>query len=253
MKFMTTGYSFSEYVPIVRKKARHDLKNQTGMLYIVATPIGNYADITLRAIEILKTVDVIICEDTRHASTLLKKLDIQEKELIVLDEHNEQEKTADLIIRLHQNQTMALISDAGTPVFADPGHYLISQAIDFGIPVSPIPGPSSLMAALSVLPFKLEKYIFGGFLPRDPDQRRKELFQLRSLRVPVVLMDTPYRLGALLDDVAKVFGKGQKITLAADLTTSKETIYRGSVGEVRGNVQKRKAEFILIVHGPPTR
>jgi 16S rRNA (cytidine1402-2'-O)-methyltransferase len=223
------------------------------MLYVVATPIGNYADITLRAIEILRSVDAVICEDTRHASTLLKKLEIPNKELIVLDEHNEQEKTADLILRLHQNQTMALISDAGTPVFADPGHYLISQAVDFGVPISPIPGPSSLMAALSLLPFKLEQYMFGGFLPREPEQRRKELFHLRSLRVPVILMDTPYRLGALLDDVAKVFGKGQQITLAADLTTSKETVYRGSVAEVRAVVQKRKAEFILILHGPPNR
>jgi 16S rRNA (cytidine1402-2'-O)-methyltransferase len=223
------------------------------MLYIVATPIGNYADITLRAIEVLKKVDAVICEDTRLASTLLKKLQILGKELVVLDEHNEREKTAELIIRLHQNQSLALISDAGTPVFADPGHYLISQAVDFGIPVSPIPGPSSLMAALSLLPFKLEQYIFGGFLPRDPDQRRKELFHLRSLRIPIVLMDTPYRLGALLDDVGKVFGKGQQITLAADLTTSKETIYRGSVSEVRARVQKRKAEFILILHGPPAR
>jgi 16S rRNA (cytidine1402-2'-O)-methyltransferase len=221
------------------------------MLYIVATPIGNFADITLRAIEILKTVDAVICEDTRQASTLLKKLDIQDKELILLDEHNEQEKTAELIVRLHSNQSMALISDAGTPVFADPGHYLISQAVDFGVPISPIPGPSSLMAALSLLPFKLEQYMFGGFLPRDPDQRRKELFHLRSLRVPVVLMDTPYRLGALLDDVSKVFGKGQQITLAADLTTAKETIFRGTVGQVRTLVHKRKAEFILILHGPP--
>jgi 16S rRNA (cytidine1402-2'-O)-methyltransferase len=221
------------------------------MLYIVATPIGNFADITLRAIEILKTVDAVICEDTRQASTLLKKLDIPNKELIILDEHNEQQKTAELIVRLHSNQSMALISDAGTPVFADPGHYLISQAVDFGVPVSPIPGPSSLMAALSLLPFKLEQYMFGGFLPRDPDQRRKELFHLRSLRVPVVLMDTPYRLGALLDDVSKVFGKGQQITLAADLTTAKETIFRGTVGQVRTLVHKRKAEFILILHGPP--
>jgi 16S rRNA (cytidine1402-2'-O)-methyltransferase len=227
------------------------LNRQTGMLYVVATPIGNYADITLRAIEILSTVDAVICEDTRQASTLLKKLDIKGKALIVLDEHNEQEMTSEIIMRLHQNQSMALISDAGTPVFADPGHYLISQAVDFGVQISPIPGPSSLMAALSLLPFKLEQYMFGGFLPRDTDQRRKQLFQLRSLRIPVVLMDTPYRLGALLEDVAKVFGKGQQITLAADLTTDRETIYRGSVAEVRTQVQKRKAEFILILHGPP--
>jgi 16S rRNA (cytidine1402-2'-O)-methyltransferase len=135
---------------------------------------------------------------------------------------------------------MALISDAGTPVFADPGHYLISQAVDFGVPISPIPGPSSLMAALSLLPFKLEQYMFGGFLPRDPDQRRKELFHLRSLRVPVVLMDTPYRLGRSLDDVSKVFGKGQQITLAADLTTAKETIFPRHGWEVRTKCRNGK-------------
>ncbi len=226
---------------------------KTGHLYIVATPIGNYQDITLRAIETLRQVDAVICENTRHGSTLLKKLDIPSKELVVLDEHNEQQQAADIALRLVQGASMALISDAGTPVFADPGRYLIQVTNDYGVPVSPIPGPSSLMAALSVLDFNLGQYVFGGFLSRDPDQRRKELFSLRSLHMPVVLMDTPYRMLPLLDDVAKVFGKGQQITLTADLTLPKETIYRGSVVEVRQQVQKRKAEFILIVHGPQKR
>lgn len=229
------------------------MNGKTGLLFVVATPIGNYADITLRAIDVLKAADAIVCEDTRQASTLLKKLDIRNKELIVLDEHNEQEKTAELILRLQQGESLALISDAGTPAFADPGHYLISQAVDFGISISPIPGPSSLMAALCLLPFKLEQYMFGGFLPRDSEQRRKELFRLRALRVPVVLMDTPYRLRSLLDDVAMIFGNQQQVTLAADLTTAKETVYRGRLSDVCNQVQKRKAEFILIIHGPPAR
>ncbi len=226
---------------------------KVGRLYIVATPIGNYQDITLRAIETLREADAVICENTREGSTLLKKLDITDKELVVLDEHNEQEQAADIALRLVKGSTMALISDAGTPVFADPGRYLIQITSEYGVPVTPIPGPSSLMAALSVLDFNLGQYVFGGFLSRDPDQRRKELYSLRSLRMPVVLMDTPYRMGALLDDVAKVFGKGQPVTLAADLTLPKETIYRGSAAEVRHQVQKRKAEFILIVHGPSLR
>ncbi len=226
---------------------------KTGRLFIVATPIGNYQDITLRAIETLRQADAVICENPREGSTLLKKLDIQDKELLVLDEHNETEQAADIALRLVQGASMALISDAGTPVFADPGRYLIQISTEYGVPVTPIPGPSSLMAALSVLDFNLGQYVFGGFLSRDPDQRRKELFSLRSLRMPVVLMDTPYRMGALLDDVAKVFGKGQPVTLAADMTLSKETIYRGSAAEVRQKVNKRKAEFILIVHGPTQR
>ena len=226
---------------------------KTGRLFIVATPIGNYQDITLRAIETLRQADAVICENPRMGSTLLKKLDIQDKELLVLDEHNETEQAADIALRLVQGAGMGLISDAGTPVFADPGRYLIQISTEYGVPVTPIPGPSSLMAALSVLDFNLGQYVFGGFLSRDPDQRRKELFSLRSLRMPVVLMDTPYRMGALLDDVAKVFGKGQPVTLAADMTLSKETISRGSAAEVRQKVNKRKAEFILIVHGPTQR
>lgn len=226
---------------------------KTGRLYIVGTPIGNPKDITLRAIEVLRTVDAIICENKRQASTLLKRLEIQQEELLVLNEHNEHEQAAQIALRLVQGQSMALISDAGTPVFADPGHYLIQQVSEYGVPITPIPGPSSLMAALSVLDFNIRQYVFGGFLSRDAEQRRKELYNLRSLRMPVVLMDTPYRLAALLDDVAKVFGKGAQVTLATDLTLPKEHIYRGTIDAVRQQVQKRKAEFILILHVGPKR
>ena len=221
--------------------------NQTGNLYIVATPIGNPADITLRALEVLKSVDAIICEETRQGSTLMKRLGIVPKELISLNEHNEPEQAADIVMRLFNMENLALISDCGTPVFADPGHYLVQQAVDVGIPVIPIPGPSSLMAALSVLEFNMTRFVFGGFLPREADLRRRELHRLHGLGMPVVLMDTPYRLETLLEDVAKTFGKGQPVTLACDLTMGSEKIYRGTINEVRQQVGKRKSEFILVI------
>ena len=220
------------------------------ILYIVAIPIGNLGDITLRAIETLRQADAIICEEIKEARILMKRLDIPDKELIALNEHNEVELVPSLAMRMVQtNQSFALISDCGTPVFSDPGSSLISQLVEYGVQVKPIPGPSSLMAAFSILDFKLERFVFAGFLPRDSDERKRELTRLRGLRMPVILMDTPYRLDPLLDDVGKTFGKGAHVTLACDLTLPKEAIFRGPVSEVRQQANARKAEFILIVHG----
>lgn len=223
--------------------------SKAGKLYIVATPIGNPRDITLRALDILNSVEGIICEERREGSKLLKRLEIPEKNFITLNEHNEAETTADLVLRMFKGESFALISDAGTPVFADPGAYLIQEASLNGLDVVPIPGPSSLMTALSVLDFKLDKFVFGGFLSRVPEQRRQELTRLRGLRMPIILMDTPYRLAALLEDVEKVFGKGQRLTLGFDMTLPAEMILRGTVVEVKKAVGTRKGEFILIVHG----
>lgn len=221
---------------------------QEPRLFIVSIPIGNPTDITLRAIETLRSADVIICEETKEASILLKRLEIAGKELISLNEHNENELVPTIIFRMMQTgQQMALISDCGTPVFSDPGANLIRQAVEMGISVSPIPGPSSLMAALSILDFKLERFIFAGFLPREPEQRQRELTKLKGFRMPVVIMDTPYRLATILEAVAKTFGKGVPVTLACDLTLPKESIYRGTVGDVKQQVAQRKAEFILII------
>ena len=218
-------------------------------LYIVSIPIGNPADITLRALETLRQVDAIICEELKEARVLLKRLEIPGKELISLTEHNENEMVAAIGMRLVQTeQSMALISDCGTPVFSDPGSKLIQTAVDYGVKVVPVPGPSSLMAALSILNFKLERFVFAGFLPRDGGERKRELTRLRGLRMPVILMDTPYRLDPLLEDVAKTFGKGAQVTLACDLTLPREAIFRGPVAEVRQQANARKAEFVLIVH-----
>ncbi len=218
-----------------------------GTLFIVATPIGNYQDITLRAIEILKAVDGIICEEYRAGSTLLKKIGIQPKEIITLNEHNESEKISDITLRIVNGQSMALISDCGTPVFADPGANLIELACSMGIRVSPIPGASSLMAALSTLDFKINRFLFLGFLPRDPVLRKKELTQNKNLHTPIIIMDTPYRLAAILEDVKNVFGGNHSIVLACDLTLPSERIYRGGVAEIQNQVGNSKAEFILII------
>ena len=222
--------------------------NRIGKLYMVATPIGNYQDITLRALETLRAADVIVCEEIREGSSLLKKMEIKPKELQTLNEHNEAEAVPELLMRLINGQNLALITDCGTPVFADPGHTLIQAAHESGVPVIPVPGVSSLMAALSILDFSPKQFYFAGFLPPKPEPRRMELLRLRTLRVPVILMDTPYRLAALLQDVAKAFGKNHTITLATDLTQPSERIYRGTLADVLQQVGPRKAEFILIIH-----
>lgn len=220
---------------------------EKGHLYIVATPIGNPRDITLRALDILQEVDAVICEEYREGSTLLKKLGIS-KEIILLNEHNEAEKAPTIVERLRSNQSVALISDCGTPVFADPGATLIRMVIDQGLSVKPIPGPSSLMAALSILDFKLDRFIYAGFLPRDRDERRKALKHLRSNRFPIILMDAPYRLFPLIEDLEVVYGAGVSITLAMDLTLPGEMIFRGTIGEAKNSLGQRKGEFVLIVH-----
>jgi 16S rRNA (cytidine1402-2'-O)-methyltransferase len=220
---------------------------EKGRLYIVATPIGNPRDITLRALDVLQEVDAVVCEEYRAGSTLLKKLGIK-KEIILINEHNEAEQAPLIAQRLHLQESLALISDCGTPVFADPGATLINVLTEQGIPVVPIPGPSSLMAALSVLSVKLDRFLYAGFLPRDRNERRKALKYLRSMRVPIIVMDAPYRLGPLLDDLEAVSGGGTNITLAIDITLPGEMIFRGTVAEARKRLGERKSEFVLIIH-----
>jgi 16S rRNA (cytidine1402-2'-O)-methyltransferase len=219
-----------------------------GKLYVVATPIGNPRDITLRAMDVLKEVDAVICEEQREGSTLLKKLGI-EKEILLVNEHNEPEMGPLIAQRmLLQNHTLALISDCGTPVFADPGSALIAHLTEMGIEIVPVPGPSSLMAALSILDFKLDRFLYAGFLPRDKEERRKALRYLRHLRIPIVIMDAPYRLVAVLEDVATVFGDGAVVTLCIDLTMPSESILRGPLKEIKGRTAQRKGEFVLLIH-----
>jgi 16S rRNA (cytidine1402-2'-O)-methyltransferase len=219
-----------------------------GCLYIVATPIGNYQDITLRALEVLRDADAVICEEFRQGSTLLKKLEIPSKELLQLNEHNEAERAPELLQLLLSGKRLALVSDCGTPAFADPGTQLVKLAMEFQVPVVPVPGVSSLMALISVSPLSMDRFYFAGFLPRKTEERQTEMKALLRLNVPIILMDTPYRLEKLLQEVRLTFGKNRLVTLAMDLTLDSEEILHGSVTELLPRVKNRKSEFMLIVH-----
>ncbi|MFU8826059.1 MAG: 16S rRNA (cytidine(1402)-2'-O)-methyltransferase [Brevefilum sp.] len=218
-----------------------------GTLYIVATPIGNPKDITLRALDVLKAVDAVICEEFRQGSRLLHQLGV-ENDLLTLNEHNEAEEASNILVRLAKGESMAIISDAGTPVFADPGQHLLELLYQAGIPVSPVPGPASLMAALSLCDFPIDRFVFAGFPPRKSEHREGFLAKYKSETVPVILMDTPYRLTKLLEEVSSVFGKHQDILLACDLTLKKQAIFRGRLSEILPRVSGQKREFILILN-----
>lgn len=220
----------------------------TGTLFVVATPIGNYQDITLRALQVLRDANVVVCEEMREGSTLLKKVGIEGKELVSLNEHNEDEQTGNLMIRLHKGQSLALISDCGTPTFADPGARLVEEALQQGVKVVPIPGPSSLMAALSITPSALKEFYFAGFLPRKDEERVSKLKHLQSLRNNIILMDTPYRLGKLLEETQAVFGKQHQATLTLDLTLPGELVIHDTLQVIQSRVAGRKGEFVLIIH-----
>ncbi len=222
-------------------------QTKTGKLYIVATPIGNPKDITLRALEILKNVDAVICEEFRQGSKLLHQLGV-ENELIPLNEHNESMEAQNIMFRLARGETMAIISDAGTPIFADPGQHLLELLYQAGIPVSPIPGPASLMAALSLCDFPIDRFTFAGFPPRKTELREKFLADFQSGEKAVVLMDTPYRLTKLLEEVQTVYGKNQQVLLACDMTLKNEAIFRGTVGQILPKVSGQKREFILVLN-----
>ncbi len=224
-------------------------KPAAGKLYVVATPIGNSADITRRAVDTLSNVEAVICEERKNGARLLKELGL-EKALIELNEHNESSMVQDILVLLMQGQSLALISDCGTPVFSDPGRQLLVLLDEMKIQVVPVPGASSLISAMSVCPFLLEQFQFAGFLPPKTEQRQSALARLSRADQPIILMDTPYRLGKLLLEVQQAFGKKQRVFLACDLTLPGERLYLGTVEEVIQLTNNRKAEFILILDRP---
>jgi 16S rRNA (cytidine1402-2'-O)-methyltransferase len=221
----------------------------SGKLYIVSTPIGNYEDITLRAVRILKEVDFIICEEFKEARRLLSKLNIN-KELFSINEHNENESADEIILKLSEGKSAALISDCGTPLFSDPGHLLVQLAIQNRVDIIPIPGTSSILAALVGSGIDFEKFYYYGWLSPKKDIRKMQLLDLKKRKEVIVLMDTPYRLRTLLEDVAKLWSKNVQVVLAYELTKEKEIFYRGTCEEVLQSALKEdlKGEFVLIIN-----
>lgn len=222
-------------------------------LYIVSTPIGNHEDITLRALRILKQCDFIICEEYKEARRLLSHYEIQ-KELIALNEHNEKEVSSEIIKKLKEGQSAALISDCGTPLFSDPGHYLVSLAIQNKIDIVPVPGASSLLSALVGSGLDFEKFYYYGWLSPKKEIRKKQLFDLKRIRETIIIMDTPYRLQTLLEDVVKVLGENIPCVLAFELTKEKEKFYRGSALQVFNLAKQEnlKGEFVLVIKNTQT-
>jgi len=223
-------------------------------LYIVSTPIGNYEDITLRALRILKECDFIICEEFKEARRLLSNYKI-EKELFSLNEHNENDSANELILKLLEGKTAALISDCGTPLFSDPGHLLVDLALQNRIEVVPVPGASSLLTALVGSGLDFEKFYYYGWLSPKKDIRRKQLLDLRKRRETIVFMDTPYRLKTLLKDIVKLLGSNIPCVLAFELTKEKEKFYRGNAQNILSAVEREnlKGEFVLILNNNDKR
>ncbi|MEW6509135.1 MAG: 16S rRNA (cytidine(1402)-2'-O)-methyltransferase [Bacteroidota bacterium] len=220
----------------------------TPKLFIVSTPIGNYDDITLRAINTLKDVDFIICEEFKEARRLLSHLMII-KELVSLNEHNEEEASIEIFKRIKEGYTAALISDCGTPLFSDPGTKLVQMCIDSKIEVVPIPGASSIMAALVGSGFPLAKFYYAGWLSPKSDIRKKELLRLKSIKEIIVVLETPYRLKPILQDVVNVFGTKIKVAVGFDITLPTEKFFRGTSLDILRIVEgkKLKGEFVLII------
>lgn len=218
-------------------------------LYIVSTPIGNYEDITLRALNTLKEVDFIICEEFKEARRFLSYYKI-EKELISLNEHNEEEASREVLKKIKEGKSAALISDCGTPLFSDPGTQLVQMCIDAKTDVIPVPGASSIMSALVGSGFKLDKFYYAGWLSPKSDIRKKELLRLKNIKEIIVLMETPYRLKAILADVSKIFGEHVNIVVAFDLTLPKEQFLRGTAAHILkiAEEKKLKGEFVLIIN-----
>ncbi len=221
-----------------------------GVLYLVATPIGNFDDITFRALNVLKSVDLVVYEERREGERLLKHFQI-EKPVESLNEHNEAAASHTILALLRSGKSVALVSDAGTPVFADPGQILVRKAISQHVKIVPVPGASSLLPALTVSGFSIDQFLFYGWLSPKRERRRAELRQLMQEKRTVVLMDTPYRLVPLLRDLSETFGTSRQICIAFNLTMPDEEFYYGTPAELCKNFasKERKGEFVIVIDG----
>ena len=221
----------------------------TGTLYVVATPIGNLADASARSLDVLKSVDLIACEDTRTTRTLLSHFGIATR-TVALHEHNERAESDRLIKLLREGKSVALVSDAGTPAVSDPGAWLVAQAHRFGVRVSPVPGASAAAAAFSAAGFPSSRFLFAGFLPAQGAPRRKTLESLDAAW-PVILYEAPHRIDQTLQDLAGLLGPEREIVIGRELTKKFEEMARLPLGAARDWLAERRerqqGEFVLVL------
>ncbi len=220
-----------------------------GILHIVATPLGNLEDITFRALRVLKEVDIIAAEDTRHSQKLLTHFGIS-KPLVSYWSENEKVKSEAILAKLHEGLSVALISDAGTPGISDPGAVLIRRAVEENVRIVPIPGPSALVASLSVSGLPTEEFTFVGFIPPKSGQRLKKLNELKHETRTLVFYEAPHRIVEVLTDMKEILGD-RKIALAKEITKIHEEILRGTISEVITALESKKiaGEYVIVVEG----
>jgi 16S rRNA (cytidine1402-2'-O)-methyltransferase len=219
-----------------------------GTLYVVGTPIGNLEDMTFRAVRVLREADLIACEDTRQTRKLLDHYGIV-KPAISYHEHNEAERTPELLERLLAGAAVAIVSDAGTPLVSDPGYRLVAAAIENGITVVPVPGPSALLTALAASGMATDAFFFGGFLPAKTGQRRRVLEGVQAIPATLVFYEAPHRIVETLEDVEQVLGP-RRVVMARELTKVHEEFLRGAVSDVREQLAVRasiKGEITLLI------
>ena len=223
-----------------------------GVLYIVATPIGNLADLSDRARQILAQVDCVFAEDTRHTVLLCRHYGL-EPDLKSLHEHNEQQRVADVLGRLRSGESLALVSDAGTPLINDPGYRVVTACHEAGFAVSPIPGPSALIAALSVCGLPTDRFIYHGFLPARATARRQSLAELQYLQATQVFFESRHRIVDCLKDIADVLGPEREVCIAREITKKFESIHKGSALQMlkltEQTTDNQKGEVVVLIAG----
>ncbi len=219
-----------------------------GTLYIVATPIGNLDDITLRAIKTLQEADLIAAEDTRHTLKLLNHLEIS-KPMISYHRHNEETKSNVLIEKLQEGQNIALVSDAGTPGICDPGEEVIKKCIELGINIVPIPGACAMINSLICSGIDTKEFTFLGFLPLNKKLRKKKLEEIEKENKTIIIYEAPHKLETTLKDLQKVLTQDRKVTLAREITKIHEEFIRGNIDEIIQKAENLKGEIVLIIEG----
>ncbi|GEM74231.1 16S rRNA (cytidine(1402)-2'-O)-methyltransferase [Vibrio sagamiensis] len=231
---------------------KNKLLNERPTLYIVPTPIGNLADITQRAVDVLSNVDIIAAEDTRHTGKLLSHFNIQTK-TFALHDHNEQQRSQVLVEKLLSGQSIALVSDAGTPLISDPGYHLVNQCRQAGVRVVPLPGACAVITALSASGLPSDRFSFEGFLPPKRKSRKDKLLEISAVERTCIFYESPHRIVDSLQDMLEVLGPEREVVLARELTKTFETIQGMPLGEliewVESDDNQQRGEMVLLIHG----
>ena len=228
------------------------MSSKQGQIYIVATPIGNLSDISKRAVKTLTKVDIVFAEDTRNTRKLLSHYGIQQK-LASLHEHNEAEKTQEILSLLAQGKQIAVVSDAGTPLISDPGYKLVKTASQQGFRITPIPGASAVITALSIAGLPTERFCFEGFLPAKASVRRNVLEKNKREARTQIYYESSHRIANSINDICDIYGEDREVVLARELTKLYEDIFRGTLKELKTWISEKtvrqKGEFVLVING----